>query len=375
MRILTYGLSVDKLAGIETFLINMNSFMPDDIVFDHVIEAEAGIPMEQQDTIHRAAVEQRGGKIFFVAPKRSMLPNIRDWQKLLKEQKANTDTVYFNMYSLAWMVPAVMARLHGYRVFIHAHNNNLHDCGKLQRLLHGFFRQVQKCMKIRRLTNSQLSADFFFGGSSAEMIYNAIDTKRFAFNANAREALRRELGLEDKHVYGFAGRVMYQKNPLFLMDVFSEIQKRDPAAAFLVCGEGDLMEETASRAKILGVTVQFAGSCPNVQDYYSAMDVFVLPSRFEGLGLVLIEAQCSGLPCVTSADVVPQDAKVTQLLDYISLDSGAAAWAGLCVKKLDQIPENRSAWGETVGASHFEIRNEAPRLANILCAAEEQRNP
>lgn len=367
MRILTYGLSTDKLAGIETFILNMNQFMDESIIFDHVIEAQSGIPMDQQTTIHQAAVEARGGRVLFVAPKRDMIANIRDWHRVLKQEKSNAKTVYFNMYSLAWMVPVIMAKLYGYRVVVHAHNNNLHDCGKLQRLLHGVFRQVQKCMKITRLTNSQLSTDFFFGSSGAEMIYNAIDTKRFAFNAEARQTLRRELQLQDKHVYGFAGRIMYQKNPLFLMEVFAEIQKRDENAAFLVCGEGDLMDETVQKAQELGIDVRFAGSCPNVQNYYSAMDIFVLPSRFEGLGIVLIEAQCAGLPSVTSANVVPQDAKTTQLLDYISLDSGAAAWAELCVNKLAQIPQDRSAYAKIVGQSNFEIRIEAPRLGEILC--------
>lgn len=367
MRILTYGLSTDKLAGIETFVLNMNKFMPEDIVFDHIIEGQAGIPLDQQDTIHRAAVEERGGRILFVAPKRNMLANIRDWQRILKAEKSNSDAVYFNMYSLAWFIPVLMAKLHGYRVFVHAHNNNLHNCGRAQRFMHAVFRQLQKLLKITRLTNSQLSTDFFFGNSKAEMIYNAIDTQRFSFDSIARRNIRQELGVGDRHVYGFAGRIMFQKNPLFLMDVFSEIQKRDPEAAFIVCGEGDLMGEVQQKAQQLGIEVHFVGARPNVQDYYSAMDVFILPSRFEGLGLVLIEAQCCGLPSVTSADVVPPEAKVTELLDYIALENGAAAWAELCIKKFKQIPENRSVYAEIVGSSNFEIRNEAPRLGNILC--------
>lgn len=366
MRILTYGLSTDKLAGIETFILNMNRFMPDNVVFDHIIEGIAGIPMDRQTTIHQEAVDQRGGKVHFIAPKRSALANLRDWNRLLKAEKSNSDAVYFNLYSLAWFFPVLMARLRGYRVFVHAHNNNLHDCGRLQRLMHGFFRQVQRLTKITRLTNSQLSTDFFFGSSGAEMIYNAIDTQRFAFDPDARNAIRSELGFDGKHVYGFAGRIMFQKNPLFLMEVFHEIQKRDEKAAFLVCGEGDLMEQTKAKAQELGISVHFAGSCNAVQAYYSAMDLFVLPSRFEGLGIVLIEAQCSGLPSVTSAEVVPQEAKVTELLDYISLEKGPAAWAELCVKKLAQIPENRSTYSALVGKSNFEIRNEAPRLGNIL---------
>ena len=366
MRILTYGLSTDKLAGIETFLLNMNQFMPEEVVFDYVIEGRAGVPMTEQTTIHQTAVDARGGRVLFIAPKKNMLANIRDWQKLLKAEKNNTNTVYFNLYSLAWLLPVIIARLYGYRVFVHAHNNNLHDCGKLQRLLHAMFRQVQKCMKITRLTNSQLSTDFFFGNSGAEMIYNAIDTKRFAFNSCVRDMLRKELELEGKHVYGFVGRLALGKNPLFLLNVFHEIQRRDSAAAFLICGEGELADEMRRRANELGIEVLFAGSHSNIQDYYCAMDMLILPSLAEGLGLVLVEAQCSGLPSVTSANVVPKEAKVTELLDYISLDCGAAAWAELCVTKLAQIYAERGTYAELIGASNFEIRIEAPRLGNIL---------
>lgn len=359
MRILTYGLASNLLAGIETFLLNMNRFMSEEIVFDYVIEND--------HTIHQAAIDEKGGKCFFISPKRKMLRNLRDWCRVLKQNKGTAAAVYFNMYSLAWSVPILLARLYGYRVVVHAHNNNLHNCGALLRMLHKCNKQLLKLMKITRLTNSTLSTEFFFGSKEAEMICCAIETPRFAFREQARTQIREELAIGDGHLYGFAGRIAYQKNPLFLIDVFAEIRKIDQKAQFVVCGEGDMMEEVKERAQKHRLDVHFVGSVPNVQDYYQAMDLFLLPSRFEGLGIVLIEAQTSGLPSVTSADVVPKEAKVTELLEYVSLEESAEHWARRCVDKLLNAPKHREQYAAIVGATAFDIRNEAPRLGQILC--------
>ena len=358
MRVLVYGMASDKLGGIETFLINMNKFMSEDMIFDYIIEGT--------ETIHQEAIDEKGGKTIFIAPKRKMLQNIRDWFRVLKENKKSHKIVYFNMFSLAWSVPVLIARMKGYRVIVHAHNSGLHDCGIVLRTMHKMNRFLLKYMKIMCFTNSKLSARFFFGNRSNEMIYNAIDTERFSYNGEVRETIRTELRLAEKHVYGFAGRIAYEKNPLFLMDIFSEIQKKDDHAAFMVCGDGDLMEATRERAKELGLDVLFLGNVKDVHHYYQAMDCFVLPSRFEGLGIVLIEAQTAGLPCVTSKDVVPQEAKVTELLEYVSLTNSASIWATVCYNLVKDEKRNRCEYASEVRQSFFEIRKEALRIESLM---------
>ena len=266
MRILVHGLAGYVKGGIETFVLGMAEGMSDEIVFDYVIEKdgpEAEMPGK--------------GDTLTIEPKRHMLSNLVSWSKLLARRKDIDSAVYFNWYSMAWLFPAIIARIKGYRVIIHAHNNNLHNCGFLQRTLHAVNRQWQKYLKITRLTNSELSAAFFFGNKPADLIYNAIDPDRFSFDDEVRNRIRQELGLENRRVYGFAGRIAYQKNPLFLMEIFREIKKRDEKASFLVCGDGDLMEEVQNKAKQSGLDVIFTGSVPHVQDYYQAMDVFILP--------------------------------------------------------------------------------------------------
>ena len=294
-----------------------------------------------------------------------MLGNLIDWYKLFDARKNTDSAVYFNWYSMAWLFPAMIARLKGYRVIIHAHNNNLHDSSKLQRIIHNVCRQIQKLMSITRLTNSDLSAKFFFDNKPAEMIYCAIDTEKFAYNEKTRNEIRKNLSIEDRHVYGFAGRIAYQKSPLFLMDIFREIKKIDYRAAFLVCGDGDLIEETKAKAKRNSIEVNFLGLVSNLEDYYQAMDAFVLPSRFEGLGIVLVEAQCAGLPVVASADVIPKDAKVTQLVEFIPLKDNPEEWARVSCESVFRV-HKRLAFKDIIALTSFNITSESVRLEKIL---------
>lgn len=356
MRLLVHGLAGYTKGGIETFVLGMAEHMSDEIIFDYVIEKNPGGETAKMPGI---------GETLMIEPKRHMLSNLIDWHKLLKARKNIDSAVYFNWYSMAWLFPAMIARLFGYRVIIHAHNNNLHNCGLFQRIMHAVNRQVQKFMNITRLTNSELSARFFFGNKPAKMIYNAIDTTRFAFNENVRNKIRKDFDVENKHVYGFAGRIAYQKNPLFLIEVFSEIKKIDAEAAFLVCGDGDLIEETKKKAANLGIDVIFVGPVSNVQDFYQAMDVFILPSRFEGLGIVLIEAQCSGLPCVASADVIPLDAKVTELVEFVKLADNSDEWAR-CALSHANFERTRSKYGSILSKSSFDILSESKRLQMVF---------
>lgn len=358
MHILVYGLSTDKMGGIESFLLSMNRFMTKNVIFDYIFEGT--------QSIYEKRIAELGGKSIFIAPKKKMAANIRDWFRLLRENRDTASIVYFNMYSLAWLPPVLISKMLGYKVVIHAHNNNLHDCGLPVRVLHKINRKIAEGMDVIRLTNSHLSAGFFFQKKSAEMIYNAIDTEKFVFNEAVRNQLRSDLNVQDKHIYGFAGRLAPSKNPEFLLDIFQEIQKLDSKAFFLVCGDGSLKDRMVRKAQDYGLKICFTGNKENIQDYYQAMDMFILPSKSEGLGLVLIEAQAAGLPAVTSADVVPAEAKVTELLDYLPLEASAGEWAELSVYKCTNADKDRTLFAEIVKSSSYDIRREAIHLEKAL---------
>lgn len=361
MHILTYGLSADKLAGIEMFLINMNKYMSKDCIFDYVIEHDT---VMGESTIHQAAIDEKGGRVYYVAPKRDIAQNIRDWKKLLKEHEYSV--AYFNMYSLSWFIPIALCKKEGMKVFVHSHNAGIHNCGLVLKVLHQVGRFWLRHINVERLTNSQLSSKYMFCDPTAgRIIHNAISVDRFRFCNEIRNIMRDQLGVMGKNVYGFCGRLVYEKNPQYLIAVFEKIQKIDKNATLIVIGDGDIANLKKSISeKGLSEKVILLGNVKNVEDYYQAMDVFLLPSLYEGLGLVLIEAQTAGLPCITSAGVVPQEAKVTELLIYIPLDR-PDRWVKVAMEMANRVI-NREKYSKIVEDSNYNIMKEALKLEKIL---------
>jgi glycosyltransferase involved in cell wall biosynthesis len=153
---------------------------------------------------------------------------------------------------------------------------------------------------------SRLAADWLFGcqipRERIQVLPNAIDVEQFAYNPALRRRYREELGIEDKFVIGHVGRFEYQKNHEFLLDVFAEVTKEEPNAVLLSVGTGDLFENIKQKANQLGISnkILFLGKRDDVAHLYQAMDLFALTSRFEGLAIVLIEAQCAGLRTMTT---------------------------------------------------------------------------
>lgn len=167
------------------------------------------------------------------------------------------------------------------------------------------------------------------------VINNAIDVERFAYSPKNREDVRRSLaagsdaGSEGKLIVGHVGRHTPQKNPVFMLEVFAAVRRRRPGALLLQVGEGEMTETMKKRCRELHIedAVIFAGVRGDVERYYSAMDVFLFPSLWEGLGNTLVEAQTNGLNCVVS-DAVPRAADMgAGLYHTLSVNDPADKWA------------------------------------------------
>ena len=150
---------------------------------------------------------------------------------------------------------------------------------------------------------------------------NAIDAGRFEFSESKREELRKEFGLENKFVIGNVARFSYQKNHEFLVKIFAEVKKLRDDAVLMLVGRGELEDDVKKQVSELGLddSVIFMGVRNDVPELLNAMDVFVLPSRFEGLGIVYIEAQMNGLKCFASEGLVPEEANVTGDMLFLPL--------------------------------------------------------
>lgn len=157
---------------------------------------------------------------------------------------------------------------------------------------------------------------------------NAIDLKKFIFDKEKRIEKRKELKIEDKYVIGHIGRFNVSKNHGFLIDIFKKVHDKNDKAILLLIGEGELRPDIEKKVADLKMTscVIFAESRSDIPEILNAIDVFLFPSLFEGLGIVAIEAQASGLQCIV-ADTIPKEAYVTDLIESIDLKASVNFWA------------------------------------------------
>lgn len=208
----------------------------------------------------------------------------------------------------------------------HSHNTSLDKDYKY--LLKQYFRLRISDAANYRLACGRQAGEFLFRGQPFQVIPNAIDAKQFVFRPDVRTRKREELHLEDKFVIGHVGRLSHQKNHTFLIEIFQEIVRREDNAVLLLIGAGEKEMEIRRQVRQAGLeeSVRFLGNRSDVQEWYQAMDVFVLPSLFEGIPVVGVEAQFSGLPCMFS-DKVPEEVMFTDTCQFLPLHLPAKSWA------------------------------------------------
>lgn len=175
---------------------------------------------------------------------------------------------------------------------------------------------------------SEEAGKYLFKDKPFQVLKNAIDSQKFITYAYTREAIRKELGLEGKFVVGHVGRLHPQKNPDFLIEIFAEIKKKKVDAELILVGAGPLEDRVKGKVskKRLSDCVHFLGNRKDMNRIYQAMDVFVYPSLFEGLGIVAIEAQAAGVPIVCS-EGRPPETDITPIYRKLMLSDGAEKWA------------------------------------------------
>ena len=196
------------------------------------------------------------------------------------------------------------------------------------------------------------------------IVKNGIDIEKFRFNKKTRSLLRDSLGINNNElVIGHVGRFSDEKNHTFLIDIFNQVSKLQPLSKLMLIGSGELEYNIRDKVKTLGLEekVLFIGNVNNVYDYYQAMDCFVLPSKFEGLGMVGIEAQCSGLPCIVS-DGCPEELNVTDLLQYVSLNEGAEKWGEEVINHKYSDRNDRLI---SIGSSGFNMKSEISKIEQL----------
>lgn len=363
MRVLVYGMVGTNRGGIETYLLKMNQYMQNNTIFDYVIE--------EDECLHEDIIKERGGNIYYITSRvKSPLKNISDNRRLLKNLKGKVDAVYFNLSSLSWIAPVKIAVKLGYRVYVHSHNAEFiaANSSKLHRYVNKWNKRQLSSYPITRLTCSKPATEFMFNpGDKVEMIYNAIRSSQFMFSESTRERIKSDLNMQNSKIIGFVGRLNDQKNPMFLPEIMKSVAKRNDDVKMIMLGDGPMKNKIQDKINEYGLQDRcfLLGNKTNVSDYLQAMDIFVLPSLHEGLPYVVVEAQTAGLRCLIS-DRITQEVNITGNVTFLPLLETADNWAEAILAELSRKRSDRSAWGDFMKKTNFNIENEAVRLENIL---------
>lgn len=276
-------------------------------------------------------VVSMGGRAFYFDQSRSLMANLSE----IIEVHGPFQAIHSHVYFYSGAILANAAR-HGIPIRIaHAHNTSF---GQVYTLKRKIYEWLMRRMILRYSTVmlgcSTDACRFVFGPNSmndsrCSILCNGFDVQAFLFCEEDRKRIREEYHLSDRLVVGHVGRFEDQKNHLQLIDQFAAFHKLNPNAALLLVGRGSLMEAVKRKCEHLGIIscVTFAGAQKNPAPYLSAMDIFLFPSLYEGLGSALIEAQANGLHVVTSADVVPKDIDVTGNASFLLLSESPTVWA------------------------------------------------
>lgn len=263
-------------------------------------------------------------------------------EKFIKEFNTVLDFGYdvVHLHTKHWksfVIEELCREHHIPKVIVHAHNSGVGIFGVLDgekrkreiELHEKIKKQFSEDMATDFWACSEMAADFLFGEQiprkKIKVMPNAIELEQFAFHHKIRDAYRKKYGLENCFVVGHTGRFEYQKNHEFLIQVFYEVSKRISSARLVLLGDGMLAEKVKEQVSAFGIEdkVLFMGRVNNADDWYQVMDVFCMPSRFEGLSFALVEAQASGLPCIIS-DSITEESLLTEAIVRLPFD--VALW-------------------------------------------------
>ena len=346
--------------GVEAVIMNYYEHIDrTKVQFDFIVHNDNKIDITQK-------VEAMGGKVYKVTPYyKNPIAFMWDIYKVIKRHHyrivhSNMNTLSAFSLFAAWAAGAPVRILH---------NHSTSSPGETKRNIMKFMlRPFARLFANHYLACSRLAGEWMYGrkmmdSGKVTIVNNAIDLKKYAFNPQKRNLLRKELGLADEFVIGHVGRFMFQKNHEFLIDVFAEAYKQNPHMSLLLVGDGPLRPAMEEKVRRLGLTdhVQFLGLRNDVQDLYHVMDLFILPSHYEGLPVVGVEAQSNGLPCLFSTKVT-KEAHLTHSAQFSDLEEGASKWAEEIISI--KCERNKKA-GEELRQAGFEINKEAEKLVKF----------
>ena len=322
-------------------------------------------------SIYYTEVENAGGKVFFLPGIRNLHKHVKVCNKILSE--GQYDIVHDNTLHIS--IPMMWcAKRKGVPVrILHSHNAKMGETF-LKEVRNKLFLPVLRGLATDFVSCSELAGKAMFKNREFIVLPNVIQTEKYHFDENVRTLVRKKMNTTDKFVVGTVGRLADQKNPFFAIDVFAELLKKVPDAEYWWAGSGPLQEQvkTYVEEKKLTNYVKLLGSRNDTVELYQGMDVFFLPSFFEGLPVTGVEAQAMGLPMVVS-DTVTKEMVYTDLVYYASLKSTKEIWGEQLIKVAEK-KQNRSNYGDNLRKSAFSDIGCGNRLEEIYRSFLDDKN-
>lgn len=361
---------VDRMlrGGIQTFVLENIKYMDRQRVQIDFLLLDDGNEYELENTLKKIGCNIYKLRGMWIRRITDFVKYNKVLDKFFKEHN-DYKVVHMHSSSKNYMV-LKKAKKYGIPVRIaHSHNIGFQSKSKIRIALGNLLKPFLKYYATDYFACSEIAGKWLFGkkitsSNKFKVIHNAVDLEKFKFDECIRKKIRKDFNIdEDTLVIGHVGRFTNQKNHEFLIDIFNEINKRNSDSKLLMIGTGEKEKIIKEKIKTLNLenSVIFAGFKNNVNEYMYAMDIFVFPSLYEGLGLVLIEAQATGMKCFTSKDVVPVESKVSDLLEFIRLEETPTYWAEQILKS-DKIRKNVY---EQMKLNGYDISNTALFLENF----------
>lgn len=310
--------------GAETFLMKLyrqmdrTRYQMDFIVSGHT------------NSIYEDEVRQYGGYIYEI-PLRTRKP-VRSFLAVYRIVKDNGYRYVLKLSDTPEGIMDLLAAKAGGagKISVRSCNSSAGE-SRIRKLVHDMIRPFFVACTDQMIAPSRVAAAYTFGKKrvrKAAIVHNAVCFSDYTFDKNAADQLRDRLGLNGKIIIGHIGRFTKQKNHDYLIDIFQEIHKINADSILFLAGAGEEMERIKARAYAGSISknVIFYGITRRVDQILSLFDVFVLPSLYEGLPNVIVEAQSVGVPCLV-ADTVTKEAGLTPLVHFMSLKEQPVAWA------------------------------------------------
>ena len=365
-KILVFGMT-ENPGGVESVIMNYyRNIDRKKLQFDFLCNSYEPVAFEDE------LVKMGAKMIHFPARSQNYFAYRMQLNHFFREHAKEYAAIWVNVCSLANIDYLIWAQKYGItKRIIHSHNSQNMD-SPLRGMLHNHFKKKLDQYATDFWSCSEDASEWFYDKKLKDhiiIINNAIDVDAMAYDENLRNERRKALNWEDNYIIGNIGRLHFQKNQKFVIDIFAETAKLIPEARLVLIGQGEDETELKEKVKRLGLQekVLFAGKQYNIRSWLSAFDLFLFPSLFEGLSIAALEAQANGIPVLASEGVITEKAKVNDNFMFFSLNNSASDWAKEIQKlRRSETREIFEKVRENFVSHGFEIKNEADKLQKML---------